>query len=56
MIAHVQRLVSVVKMATLLQECNTEKQRSVVRILWAKGFNAKDIQKEMFPVYGGKWL
>jgi hypothetical protein len=24
--------------------------------LWAKGFNAKDIHKEMFPVYGGKCL
>jgi hypothetical protein len=22
--------------------------------LWAEGLNAKDIQKEMFPVYGGK--
>jgi hypothetical protein len=22
--------------------------------LWAKGLNAKDIHKEMFPVYGGK--
>jgi hypothetical protein len=28
--AHVQRLVSVVKMATVLEECITEKQRSVV--------------------------
>jgi hypothetical protein len=27
-----------------------------VRILWAKGLNAKDIHKEIFPVYGGKWL
>jgi hypothetical protein len=24
--------------------------------LWAKGLNAKDIHKEMFPVYGGKCL
>jgi hypothetical protein len=23
-------------------------------LLWAKGFCAKDIHKEMFPVYGGK--
>jgi hypothetical protein len=22
--------------------------------LWAKGLNAKDIYKEIFPVYGGK--
>jgi hypothetical protein len=34
----------------------TEEQRSVVRFLWAKEFNAKDIHKEMFPVYGGKYL
>jgi hypothetical protein len=27
-----------------------------VRFLWAKGLNAKDIHKEMFPVYGGKCL
>jgi hypothetical protein len=24
--------------------------------LWAKGLDAKDIHKEMFPVYGGKCL
>jgi hypothetical protein len=28
--AHVQRLVSVVNMETMLEECNTEEQRSVV--------------------------
>jgi hypothetical protein len=39
-------------MATLLKECATNEQRSVVRFLWAKGLNAKDIHKEMFPVYG----
>jgi hypothetical protein len=27
-----------------------------VRFLWAKKPNAKDIHKEMFPVYGGKCL
>jgi hypothetical protein len=42
-------------MATVL-EFTTEEQRSVVRFLWAKGPNAKDIHKEMFPVYGGKCL
>jgi transposase len=25
-------------------------------VLWAEGLNAKDIHKEMFPVYGGKYL
>jgi hypothetical protein len=43
-------------MANALEECNTEEQRSVVRILWAKGLNAKDIKRKMFPVYGGKCL
>jgi hypothetical protein len=27
-----------------------------MRFLWAKGLNAKDIHKEIFPVYGGKFL
>jgi hypothetical protein len=49
-------MVSVVKLATVFEECNTEEQRSVVPFLWAKWLNAKDIQKEMFPVYGGKCL
>jgi hypothetical protein len=29
--ANIQRLVSVVKMTTVLEECTTEEQRSVVR-------------------------
>jgi hypothetical protein len=43
-------------MATVLEECNTKEQCSVVPFLWAKGLNAKDIQKEVFLVYGGKCL
>jgi hypothetical protein len=43
-------------MATGLDECTTEEQRSVVHFLWAKGLNAKDIHKEMFSVYGGMCL
>jgi hypothetical protein len=43
-------------MATVLEECTTKEQRSVVRFLWAKGLHAKDIGKEMFPVYGEKYL
>jgi hypothetical protein len=54
--AHVHSLVSVVKMATVLEKCTTEVQRSVVCFLWAKGLNVKDIHKEKFPVYGGKCL
>jgi hypothetical protein len=34
----------------------TEEQLSVLRFFWAKGLNAKDINKEIFPVYGGKCL
>jgi hypothetical protein len=40
--AHVERLVSVVKMANMIEEYTTERQRSLV-LLWAKGLNAKDI-------------
>jgi hypothetical protein len=52
--AHIQRPVSVVKMATVLEECTTEQQRSVVRFLWSKGLNAKNIHKEILAIYGGK--
>jgi hypothetical protein len=34
-------------MVSVLEECITKEQRSVMRY-------AKDIHKEMFPVYGGK--
>jgi hypothetical protein len=54
--AHVQKLVSVAKMATVLDVSTTEEQRPIVRFLWAKGLNAKDINKEMYPVYVGKCL
>jgi hypothetical protein len=54
--AHVQRLVSVVKMTTVTEECTTLDQRSVVRFLWARGLNANDIHKEMFPVHVWKYL
>jgi hypothetical protein len=40
----------------VLEEYYTEELRSAVRFLWAKGLNAKDINKEIFPVYGGKCL
>jgi hypothetical protein len=42
---HVQRLISVVRMATALQEFTTKEQSSVVRFLCAKGHNAKNINK-----------
>jgi hypothetical protein len=40
----------------VLEECSTKEQRSVLVFLWAKGLSAKNIHKEMFPVYGGKCL
>jgi hypothetical protein len=43
-------------MATVLEECSTEEQSSVVQFLWAKEPNAKDIHTEMFPGYDGKCL
>jgi hypothetical protein len=43
-------------MATVLEEYSTEKEHSVVRFLWARELNAKDIHQEIFPVYGGKCL
>jgi transposase len=51
---HVQKLVSLVKMATVLEECSAEEQRSIVRFLWAKGFNSRNFSKEIFPVYREK--
>jgi hypothetical protein len=41
-------------MATVLEGYTTEEQRSVVRFLWAKVLNTKDIHKEMLPVDGGR--
>jgi hypothetical protein len=53
--AHVQRVVSVVNLATMLDGCTTETRRSVVRSMWENEFSAKDIiHKEMIPVYCGK--
>jgi hypothetical protein len=49
--AHVQRLISVVKMATVLVKYTTEEHRSVVRFSVGKY-----IHKEMFPVYCRKCL
>jgi hypothetical protein len=39
--AHVQGLVAIVKMATMLEEYSTEEQRSVVPFLWVKGLSGK---------------
>jgi hypothetical protein len=39
-------------MATV-PEYTTKEQSSILRCLWAKGLNVMDINKEMFPIYGG---
>jgi hypothetical protein len=41
-------------MSTVLEEYNTEEQRSILHFLLTKGLNANDIHKEMFSVYDGK--
>jgi len=38
-------------MAAPLSTCTTIEQRGVVRFLWAKKMEAKDIHKEMQPIY-----
>jgi hypothetical protein len=48
--------ISLVKIVIVFKEDTTEEQRSVVGFLWAKVLNAKDIHKEIYPVYGGKCL
>ena len=35
-----------------LSTCTTIEQRGIVRFLWAKKMEAKDIHKEMLPMYG----
>ena len=39
-------------MAAPLNTCTTIEERGVVRFLWAKDMAAKDIHKEMLPMYG----
>ena len=39
-------------MAAPLSTCTTIEQRGVVRFLWTKKMEAKDIHKEMLPMYG----
>jgi len=39
-------------MAAPLSTCTTIEQRGIVLFLWAKKMEAKDIHKEMLPMYG----
>jgi hypothetical protein len=43
-------------MLTMLEEYTTEEQGFFMLLLCAKGPNAKDIHKEMYPAYCGKCL
>ena len=43
-------------MAAPLSTCTKIEQLGVVRFLWAKNMEAKDILKEMLPMYGEHWL
>jgi hypothetical protein len=52
---HVQRLVSVFKMAIVLEGV-LMKSNVFLYVLWAKGYNVKNIHKEIFSVYGGKYF
>jgi hypothetical protein len=52
--AHIQGLVSVLKMVTMLEECTAKEKHFVVQFVLAEGLKAKDIHKEMFPLCGGK--
>jgi hypothetical protein len=54
--AQVERMVSIVKMATVLKECTDKEQCSAVRFLWLKRLTAKFIHKGLFPVYSEKHL
>jgi hypothetical protein len=54
--ALVQRLISVVKMATVLEDCTTEEEQHSLVHFRRQNDSAKNIKKEMFSVYGWKCL
>jgi hypothetical protein len=43
-------------MAAVVIECTVPEQPFVVRLLWAKDMESKNIHKEMLPIYGEKYL
>jgi hypothetical protein len=53
--AHVQRLVSVVKMVTVHEEYTTEEQRSVVRFCGQKDSMQRLFIKKCFPFTAGSF-
>jgi hypothetical protein len=54
--AHAKRLVSVDKLATVLEVYNQRAMFCCAFLLWIEGLNANNIHKEKFPVYGGECL
>jgi len=44
------------KMAAPMNTCTMIEQRGVVQFLWAKDMAAKDIHKEMLPMYSEHFL
>jgi hypothetical protein len=53
--AHVHRLVSVVKMATVLEECITEEQSTIVLFFWGKKTQCKGYSLRNISCYVGKF-
>jgi hypothetical protein len=51
--AHVQRLVSVVRMATVLEECTTENKYLVLRFCWQKDSMQRTFIKKCFLFKAG---
>jgi hypothetical protein len=51
---HIQRLVSVAKMVTVLEEYSTKDQSSVVRFFCGQKDSMQRLSIKMFPVYGGE--
>ena len=43
-------------MTAPLNTCTAIEQRGIVQFLWAKGMAAKDIHKQMLPMYGEHYL
>jgi uncharacterized protein YutD len=54
--AHVQRLLSVVKMVTVLEECTTKQQTLGCAFFVDKRTQCKDIHKEIFRDFSEKSL
>jgi transposase len=43
-------------MATLLENCTREEQRSVIRFLWSEGLKPREIHRRMIQQYSGSFM